>query len=106
MNYFRVSGLVPLDNEVSTLRSIGRNIDSVANSDEEGVLSSQKNSPEPKTKKSPPLNPVVDKTYRDKYGYKGPYERKIDLTTKARLKNKHIEELDTERLNKKFPLPG
>ena len=46
-----------------------------------------------------------ESNYREKYGYKGPYERKIDLTTRARIQNKQVK-LDTEMLDRKFPLPG
>ena len=91
MDYFRVQGLLSSDNEVSTLRSGGRHVDSNsggAKSDDEARANDVKQPPKPTAQRSPPLQPVYDLNYRNQYGYKGPYQRKIDLTTMARLKTK------------------
>ena len=43
--------------------------------------------------------------YRKQYGYASPYARKIDLTTMARLKLKHVK-MTEEILDAKFPHSG
>ena len=97
------------DNEVSTLKSAGKNLNSnreEVNSDTEQFTTSLK-SPTIHLAQSatPPKRQLREPNYREKYGYKGPYERKIDLTTLARIQNKQVK-LDTEMLDRKFPLPG
>ena len=47
----------------------------------------------------------MTKEYRKQYGYSSPYARKVDLTTMARLRSKHIA-MTEDILDAKFPVPG
>ena len=110
MDYLESEGRpASLDNEVSTLKSAGKNVNSnreEVNSDTEQFCKSLKSPTIHLAQSStPPKRQQREPIYREKYGYKGPYERKIDLTTLARIQSKQVK-LDTEMLDRKFPLPG